>query len=113
MTETIEQQAAAPQLIHSGTYALWRTPTGGYHVVYQREQAADENGTILPVGDAPPQHLRELSEQAATMVARLLDRDTPIPPMMQAVLDGKMPSVKDLLKMRAEAAAHMNGDDDG
>lgn len=105
-----------PQLIHRGTYALYRTPAGAYHCVYQRAEAADETGTIRPVEDAPQIHLRELSERAAVMVASLLDRDTPIPPMMQAVLEGKMPGLRDLLKLRQEAEDHIasnGGDTDG
>lgn len=112
MSETAEQ-APAPQLIHAGTYALWLTPSGAYHVVYRRTQTTDDTGQVMDIDGADEQHLRDLPERWANMIAMILDRDAPLPPIFQALLDGKMPSPMDLMRLRRQAEDAANGSSDG
>jgi hypothetical protein len=111
VTETTEVQAR-PELIHAGTYALYRTPAGAYHVVYKRTQSTDEDGQVLDIEGAPDQHLRDLPERWANMIGMILDRDVPLPPVFAALLDGKMPSPMDMLRLRKAAEDAVNGDGD-
>lgn len=109
----LAEQAPAPVLIHAGTYALWLTPEGAYHVVYRRTQTTDDQGQVQDIDGAPDVHLRDLPERWANMIGMLVDRDAPLPPIFQALLDGKMPSPMDLVRLRKQAEDAANGDGDG
>ena len=108
----LTEQAPAPVLIHRGTYALWLTPTGSYHLVYRRTHSTDDQGQIAEIDGALDQHLRELPERWANMIGMILDQDAPLPPIFQALLDGKMPSPMDLVRLRKQAEDAVNGDGD-
>ena len=109
----LTEQAPTPVLIHRGTYALWMTPAGGYHLVYRRTHSTDNDGQVCEIDDAPEQHLRDLPERWANMIGMILDRDAPLPPIFQALLDGKMPSPMDLVRLRKQAEDTVNGDGGG
>lgn len=72
MTEVAETVAAGPQLIHAGTYALYRTPAGGLHVAFCRTSFTDPaTGDIVTVAlaDQTDEHLPELPPVLLQMMA--------------------------------------------
>lgn len=78
-----------PELIHSGTYALWRTPAGLYHLTYRRTAGTNPaSGQIEAIEGAPDVHMRDLPEHAAQMVTAVMDRDQDLPPLLETFLFG-------------------------
>lgn len=97
-------------LIHAGTYALYQTPGGGYHLSYRRELSTDDDGRQVPVVNSPDVHCRDLSARAAEIFAQVLDRDQPVPPMIAAFLDGgKLPSIGQIMKQARQFGAALDG----
>lgn len=81
--------AGRPVLLHSGNYGLYRTPEGLYHLVYQRTAGTNpDTGEVTAIDGAPQIHARDLPERAAQMVAAVMDRDTPLPPMIESLIFG-------------------------
>lgn len=60
MEDAASLHTPGPQLLHAGTYALYRTPAGGLHVTFQRTSAPDETGQLRAIEGAPDEHLPEL-----------------------------------------------------
>lgn len=80
---------AVPALIHAGRYELYRTSSGGLLIRYQRTAAADDDGQVAAVEDAPIEVLPEIPKAAVDMMASLQT--------------GKMPSAKDMVSMMMAA----------
>lgn len=106
MSEAAETQAApeapAPRLLHTGTYALYETPTGGRHVVYIREEALDESGQLRPV-EAAPDHLPDFPPEALPLISQFLEHGIPAP--ILAVLRGQASPAALLAQLRAQGEA--------
>ena len=98
-----------PQLVHSGTYALWMTPGGYYHLTYRRTAGTDpDTGEITGIDGAPDVHLRDLPPHAADMVTSVLDRDTELPPLLQQFFfSGTNPLAGGKMAAMRQAAALM------
>lgn len=73
-------EQAAPELVHAGRYALFTTPSGGRHLVYQ----PDELGEDVHVPDIPA--------EALPLVQNFLENG--LPPAILAMLGGKMSPLK-------------------
>lgn len=79
--------AAAPVLLHAGTYAVYRTPAGGMHVTYRRETALDEStGQHVPV-DESDEHLPEMPPAIVAIMRKMAETgERPSPAAMLKVL---------------------------
>lgn len=89
-----EPAGPGPELIHTGTYALWRTPAGGVHVVYQRTAATDPaTGQVRQVEDAGDEHLPDIPPEALPLVDQFLQHGIPpgILAAAQAMANGASP----------------------
>lgn len=86
-----------PQLVHSGIYALFMTPEGGRHLMYQ------------PDGAPEAIHVPDIPAAALGLVDNFLSYG--LPPAIAAMLEGKMSPTK-VLGLARQAAAVMaaNGD---
>jgi hypothetical protein len=81
---------AAPQLLHSGTYALYKTPAGGMHVVFCRHAAwDDETGTVRQIDGAADEHLPELSPAVVAMFDQIQGGGRPSPAAMLRAIMGR------------------------
>jgi hypothetical protein len=97
-----------PRLIHTGTYALWRTPAGGVHVVYQRTAAADpETGEVRPV-DGEDEHLPDIPPEALPLVDQFLAHG--IPPGILAAAEAMAAGASPVALLRQLAARNGGGD---
>jgi hypothetical protein len=76
-----------PVLVHRGVYALYETPAGGRHLVYQPDGAA---------GDF---HVPDIPAEALPLVQSFLNNG--LPPAVLALLQGKASPVKLLGLMRS------------
>lgn len=82
--------AAAPLLLHAGTYAVYRTPSGGMHVTYRRETALNEETGQLEAVDETDEHLPEMPAPVVGMLrkmARTGERPNPMT-MLKMMMDG-------------------------
>jgi hypothetical protein len=84
--------AAGPVLVHSGQYALWRTPAGGLHISFRRLAAADEaTGEVLVIEGAPDEHLPEIPPIAVAMIEKMMttgERPSPVA-ILKAMMAGQ------------------------
>ena len=83
-----------PVLIHTGTYALWRTPAGGVHVVYQRTAATDpDTGQVREIEGQADEHLPDIPPEALPLVDQFLAHGIPpgILAAAQAMANGASP----------------------
>lgn len=94
-----EAAPPAPRLLHTGTYALYETPTGGRHLVYRREQAADEEGRQNTIADPVDEHLPDFPAESLPLLSQFLDHGIPAP--ILAVLQGKASPAAMLAQLRA------------
>jgi hypothetical protein len=80
--------APAPQLLHSGTYALYKTPAGGLHIVFRRTAGwDDETGTVRPIEGAEDEHMPELGPGVVAMFDQIQAGGRPSPmAMVKAVM---------------------------
>jgi len=87
MPDTEAPEAAAPVLLHAGTYALYRTAAGGLHVAFRRTMALDpEDDQVKAVTGAPDEHLPDLPPVAVSMLERLQAGERPSPMAMMKAL---------------------------
>jgi hypothetical protein len=99
-----------PVLLHSGNYGLYQTPEGSFHLVYQRTAGTNPaTGRVVAIDGAPDIHMRDLPERAANMVAAIMDRDTPLPPLLESIIFG---GAKPNLRAVMAAVRQMGGLDD-
>ena len=83
-------QQDAPQLLHSGTYAVYRTPAGGLHVVYRRTAGWDaEAGEVRQVDGAADEHLPELGPAVVAMFGDIEAGKRPSPAAMLRAVMGR------------------------
>jgi hypothetical protein len=96
--------APGPELLHAGTYALYRTAAGGLHVTYTRTVATDDSGQQRAVEGAPAAHLPDIPPEAVPMLESFLANG--FPPAVLSLLAGKLNPAS---IMRAMRAAGSNG----
>jgi hypothetical protein len=96
-----------PYLVHSGSYALYRTPAGEFHLVYHRTASTDpDTGEVCPVDGAPEVHMRDLPERAAMMISAVMDRESPLPPMLESLIfGGARPNLRGLMAIAKDFGA--------
>jgi hypothetical protein len=92
------EPAAVPQLVHSGTYALYETPDGGRHLVYRRTASVDDTGTVREIDGAQDEHLPDIPPAAIPLIENFLANG--LPPAVLAMLDGKLNPMTVLKAMR-------------
>lgn len=76
-----------PELLHSGTYALYATPEGGRHLVYRRCQSVNGAGELADIEGAEDEHLPTVPAEALPLLSQFLEHGIPAPVM--AVLQGR------------------------
>ena len=77
---------SAPRLLHAGTYALWETPAGGRHLVYQRTRATDPGTDDVRDVDSEDCHLPDFPPEALPLLSAFLEHG--IPPAVLTVMQG-------------------------
>jgi hypothetical protein len=84
-----EAVTAGPRLIHTGRYAVYESLTvpGGVHVTWRRDAAADDDGQVREVEDAPDEHMPDIPPEALPLIGQFIASG--IPPAILAVLQGK------------------------
>jgi hypothetical protein len=92
----------APQLVHSGTYALYETPDGGRHLVYRQTVAADDAGGLHEVAGEDA-HLPDIPPAALPLIDSFLTNG--FPPAVLALLNGKLNPATVLKAMRGANGA--------
>lgn len=81
--------AGMPVLLHSGTYAVYRTPDGGMHVTYRRESALDENTGEWVAVDESDEHLPEMPPMIVGMLRKMAETgERPSPAAMLKMMMG-------------------------
>jgi|SRR6202035_1302111 len=65
--------AGVPVLLHSGTYAVYRTPNGGMHVTYRRESALDEDTGAWVAVDESDEHLPEMPPAIVAVLRQMAE----------------------------------------
>lgn len=89
---------AAPILLHHGTYALYETPAGGRHLVYERAEARGDDGELHAVTGEGPGHLPDFPREALPLLSQFLDHGIPAP--ILAVLRGQASPAALLAQLR-------------
>jgi len=104
MTDTAPAPAPAPakpQLVHQGSYALYRTPAGGLHCVFRRHSYIDDGTGAyveIPAGEQEDAHLPELPPQ----LVRIMD---------EMERTGKRPNPMEVLRLlMGGGMGALNGD---
>lgn len=85
--EISDNSETGPIAVSVGTYALYRTPDGGAHLVYRAEGAEEDVHMPIPA-------------MALQLASKMAEGDLPIPPMLQKMLG----------KRRAKSAVKQNAD---
>lgn len=88
---------AAPKLVHSGTYALYETPDGGRHLVYQQTLCTDAEGLAHAV-ETQDAHLPDIPPEALPLISSFIDHG--FPPAVLALLSGKLSPVAVMKALR-------------
>lgn len=96
MTETAE--TVAPYLVHSGTYALYATPDGGRHLVYQARTGRAGDGSQTEIAEPQDAHLPDIPPAALPLIDSWLQNG--FPPAVLAMLSGKLSPATVLKAMR-------------
>lgn len=79
----------APVLLHSGTYAVYRTPAGGLHVTYRRESALDEDTGQWVAVDESDEHLPEMPPAIVAVLQKIAETgERPSPATLLKLLMG-------------------------
>jgi hypothetical protein len=93
MTETVQPAAPAATPLHTGSYVLFRTPTGGLHVTFKRTHDWDAELAAWQANVEPPDtHLPDIPAEALPLIESWLENG--FPPAVLAMLGGKVSPLK-------------------
>jgi hypothetical protein len=103
-------EAAAPLLLHAGTYALYSTPDGGLHITFTRTVATGPDGQQRAVEGAPDEHLPDIPREAVPMLESWLRHG--FPPAVLRLLAGDLNPLAIVKALRAAGSNGAGGDAD-